>query len=276
MKKKFNWKTVALWIFFFPFIMMYYTFKFYTSKKFTVKQKSIITAIALAVFVIIGITSDATKGSELKKVTIKDINIYKNKTKKIDILISPKDADINEVSLKNFDSSIISFNNKEYKIKGLKEGTTTAICEVKDSHSNVIKSNKFTITVRLTDEQIEEKNKKAAEEAAKAEQELINKRNSISSIEGIRIRDYCKDSIDKILKSPSSAEYPDSFLKPLKDWNMTKVNNLITVSSYVDSQNSFGAMIRSNFVIQIKMQDDGSGNITYIQFDGKTIYGTYQ
>ena len=49
---------------------------------------------------------------------------------------------------------------------------------------------------------------------------------------------------------------------------MAKTNNLVTVKSYVDAQNSFGAMMRSEFIIQVQMQDDGSGKATYVQFDG--------
>ena len=50
----------------------------------------------------------------------------------------------------------------------------------------------------------------------------------------------------------------------------------LAVKSYVDAQNSFGAMIRSEFIIQVQMQDDGSGKATYVQFDGKVISGSYQ
>ena len=56
--------------------------------------------------------------------------------------------------------------------------------------------------------------------------------------ESIQVRDYCKKIINSVLKSPSTAEYPDSFLNPLNDWQMYKNNNLVTVKSYVDAQNS--------------------------------------
>ncbi len=56
---------------------------------------------------------------------------------------------------------------------------------------------------------------------------------------------------------------------------MSKVNNLVTVASYVDSQNSFGAMVRSNFVLQMQINGD-TWSLTYFEFDGKVIQGTYQ
>lgn len=276
MKKKISWKKILLWIFFFPFMVMYYLFKFYTSKRFTTKQKVYSTLIAVALFTVAGVINESTLGPEIKKVTVEDVAIFKGENKKLNIVLSPKDADIKELSLKDYDKNIISFNKDTKKIKALNEGQTTVICEIEDTHSNIIKSNKFTITVNLTEKQIEEKNRKAAEEAAKQEQELLEKRNTISTSEGIRIRDYCKESVNKILKSPSSAEYPDTFLNPLKDWNMVKSNNLVTVKSYVDSQNSFGAMIRSEFIIQIQMTDDGSGTLSYLKFDGEVVYGSFK
>ena len=57
---------------------------------------------------------------------------------------------------------------------------------------------------------------------------------------------------------------------------MYKNNNLVTVKSYVDAQNSFGAMLRNNFIIQVQMQDDGSGNATYVQLGDEVISGTFQ
>lgn len=40
---------------------------------------------------------------------------------------------------------------------------------------------------------------------------------------------------------------------------MWKNNNIVTVSLYVDAENSIGAKLRITFIIQFKMNDDGSG-----------------
>ena len=54
------------------------------------------------------------------------------------------------------------------------------------------------------------------------------------------------------LKSPSTAEFPNS-----KNANIQRgADNIWIVSSYVDSQNSFGAMLRSNWVIRLQFTGD--------------------
>lgn len=49
------------------------------------------------------------------------------------------------------------------------------------------------------------------------------------------------------LKAPTTAKFPTS-----SNWSITKENGVITAISYVDSQNSFGAMIRMQFEIKFK------------------------
>lgn len=52
-----------------------------------------------------------------------------------------------------------------------------------------------------------------------------------------------KQDIIGNLKTPSTAIFPD-----MKDWNIdVNSDNVIEVKSYVDSQNSYGAMLRANF-----------------------------
>lgn len=209
-KKKITWWKIALGIVLFPFVVMYfmfkYLYKFYRSDKFTRKQKAIYTVAGFAVICIIGAVSAMTRGPVLENVVINDLTLYKDETKDLEISLTPKDADIKAITFNDFDSNIISIDDK--KIKGLKEGQTEVVCKITDSHSNEIKSNKFIVTVSLTDKQIAEANAKAADEAAKAEQKLQEKRNTISTTESITIKDYCKDIINSLLKAPSTAEYP--------------------------------------------------------------------
>ena len=277
-KKNWTWWKILLIIVFSPFAVLYfggkYLFKFYKSDRFTTKQKAVYTVIGVCVLAFISVIVDMNKGPELKKVEIADITLYKGKSQKVKMTLTPKDSNAMDTSFTGYDSNIISIEDN--KIKGKNAGETTVVCEVTDDHSNVIKSNKFKVTVNLTEEQIAENQKKAKEAAAKAEQEAQEKRNTISMSESIQVRDYCKKIINSVLKSPSTAEYPDSFLNPLNDWQMYKNNNLVTVKSYVDAQNSFGAMLRNNFIIQVQMQDDGSGNATYVQLGDEVISGTFQ
>lgn len=202
----------------------------------------------------------------INKVKVNDVALTLGESKEVKYTIDPEDYEVKIISTeyKVEDETIAKIDNN--KVIGLNEGETKIQIIIKDDHDHIVKSNKAKITVNLNAEQ-----KKEKEEADK-----IAKRNKISTDEGVRIKDYCKQIIDSILKAPSSAKYPGSFLNPFDDWNMVKKNNLVTVSSFVDAQNSFGANVRSHFVIQIKMNDNGIGKATYVEFDGEVISGEYK
>lgn len=273
-----TWKKILLIIFFWPFAIIYYggkyLIKFYQSSKYTVKQKVIYTIIGVCVLSVTGAISASLKNPEIEKVTISDITLYKGTTKKIKSKITPDKVVVKNIEYTSYDPNIISISGKG-NIEAKNEGTTTVVCKVTDDNEKTVKSNKFKVIVELTEEQKEELRKKAEEEALKAEQELQRKRNSLSLDEAIRIRDECKQIVNQILKSPGSAEYPGSFLNPLNDWGMKKVNNLVTVSSYVDAENSFGAKPRTYFVMQFRMNDDGSGSLSYFKFGNQVVTGSY-
>lgn len=55
------------------------------------------------------------------------------------------------------------------------------------------------------------------------------------------------------LKAPATAKFPSLYTAKLQ-----KVENrTFIVTSYVDSQNEFGAMVRTNWVIKLKQQSNG-------------------
>lgn len=228
-------------------------------------QKFIVVFIVLSVIGLIGRITGITY-VKIDNIELDNINTKIGSKAEIKYTISPDTYDVKIVSTEYEidDKKIAKVDGN--KIIGLSEGETKIKIIIKDDRDNTIESNKATIKVELTDEQ-----KKQREEIEK-----IAKRNKISTDEAIRIKDYCKQIIDNILKSPSTAEYPGGWLDPLEDWKMSKKNNLVTVSSYVDAQNSFGAIIRSEFIIQVKMNDNGSGKATYVQFDGEVLSGKYQ
>ena len=73
---------------------------------------------------------------------------------------------------------------------------------------------------------------------------------------------YSQDLVKKKLKSPKSADFPwysDSFIKEKSD--------TITVTAYVDADNSFGANIRVNYIATIKVKDGKpvSGSVTLLE-----------
>ena len=277
-EKKMIWWKILLIIVFLPFAVIYYggkyLIKFYKSSKFSVKQKVIYTIIGVCVLSVFGGISESLKNPEIKKVTISDITLYKGTTKKIKSKITPDKVVVENIEYTSYDPKIISISD-EGKIEAKNEGATTVVCKVTDDNEKTVKSNRFKVIVELTEEQKEELRKKAEEEALKAEQELQQKRNSLSLDEAIRIKDECEQVVNQILKSPGSAEYPGTFLNPLKDWGMKKVNNLVTVSSYVDAENSFGAKPRTYFVMQFRMNDDGSGSLSYFKFGNQVVTGSY-
>lgn len=67
--------------------------------------------------------------------------------------------------------------------------------------------------------------------------------------------------VKDILKTPSTAKFPN-----ILEWKFYKEKDKIIIQSYVDSQNSFGAMIRSEF--QITLASDKT-TVTSFIFDGK-------
>lgn len=273
-----TWWKILLIIVFLPFAIIYYggkyLIKFYKSSKYTIKQKVIYTVIGVCVLSVFGGISESLKNPEIKKVTISDITLYKGTTKKIKSKITPDKVVVENIEYTSYDPKIISISD-EGKIEAKNEGTTTVVCKVTDDNEKTVKSNRFKVIVELTEEQKEELRKKAEEEALKAEQELQNKRNSLSLDESLRIKDKCKEIVNQILKSPGSAVYPGSWYNPLNDWGMKKVNNLVTVSSYVDAENSFGAKPRTYFVMQFRMNDDGSGSLSYFKFGNQVVTGSY-
>lgn len=277
-EKKMTWQKILLIIFFWPFAIIYYggkyLIKFYKSSKYTVKQKVIYTIIGVCVLSALGAISASSLNPEIEKVTISDITLYKGTTKKIKSKITPDKVVVKNIEYTSYDPNIISISGKG-NIEAKNEGTTTVVCKVTDDNEKTVKSNKFKVIVELTEEQKEELRKKAEEEALKAEQELQQKRNSLSIDEAIRIKDECEQIVNQILKAPGSAKYPGAWYDPLNGWGMKKVNNLVTVSSYVDAQNSFSANLRTYFIMQFRMNDDGSGSLSYFKFGNQVVTGSY-
>ena len=86
----------------------------------------------------------------------------------------------------------------------------------------------------------------------------------ITSDEQIEMLVVCKELVKSVLKSPTTAKFPS-----LHDgWAMSKTPEEIIIQGYVDSQNSFGAMIRSSF--QFILSPDKTVIRSFI-FDGQEL-----
>lgn len=77
--------------------------------------------------------------------------------------------------------------------------------------------------------------------------------------------------VKQCLKSPSSAKFPGQVWS-LDQWSVGRYKNVVEISSYVDSQNSFGADIRNKFTVQMNYN---TSKCTYLSINGKKLSGTY-
>lgn len=81
----------------------------------------------------------------------------------------------------------------------------------------------------------------------------------ISSENKIALMDVSKQYVTKVLKAPSTAEFPGGgIFSMFEDWQFSRDKNIFIVKSYVDAQNGFGAMIRSEFTMRYNW--DGKSN----------------
>jgi hypothetical protein len=96
--------------------------------------------------------------------------------------------------------------------------------------------------------------------------------NSLDSSEVGTFISLAQIYVKRSLKAPSTAEFPSLFWN-LDEYRMGKNNNVVTVQSWVDAENSFGAKIRSNFTAQF---DYNSQELLYLEIDGTVVYGSIQ
>lgn len=75
--------------------------------------------------------------------------------------------------------------------------------------------------------------------------------------------------VETALKAPSTAEFP-SLVWNSDEWSVSRDHDVITVRSWVDAQNSFGAMIRSTFVAQYSYT---SQDLLYLVIDDQVMFG---
>lgn len=80
-----------------------------------------------------------------------------------------------------------------------------------------------------------------------------------------------KGIVESALKAPSTAQFQDS-----QDLKIQRNGNLVAVQGYVDSQNSFGAMIRSDFLVEFRILsiEDLTYEVVYLQI-GDEIAGEF-
>ncbi len=73
----------------------------------------------------------------------------------------------------------------------------------------------------------------------------------------------------QLLKAPASAKFCS-----LEEMTVTEINGIYTVSGYVDSQNSYGAMVRTPFTIRVYKTEDGWKSADRFQSTQANIHKT--
>ena len=74
-----------------------------------------------------------------------------------------------------------------------------------------------------------------------------------------------QDFIEKRLSSPSTAEFPRYYQLP--DNAIRKTGDNYIIDAYVDSQNGFGATIRTNFIVNVRYSGDETWKLINLEFD---------
>lgn len=103
-----------------------------------------------------------------------------------------------------------------------------------------------------------QKNEKSRQEQEKRIKEIAEKNAELAKNIRISGTVHCQSLVRKMLKSPYSAEFP---------WGMSKLavvhntQKTISLNGYVDSQNYYGAMIRSHFNCSLKYNGNDIDNI---------------
>lgn len=81
----------------------------------------------------------------------------------------------------------------------------------------------------------------------------------LTLVDKSRLQTQSEEAIKKLLKAPSTAKFPN-----INSWNMWIEGETTIIQGYVDAQNGFGALIRSDFQFKIK-----NNTVTSLIFDGK-------
>ena len=92
-----------------------------------------------------------------------------------------------------------------------------------------------------------------------SQEQAISERKTISIV-------FAKSVIEDILKAPSTAKFVD-----VNAYELSNLKDVWAVNGYVDSQNSFGAMIRSQWEVQLDYRDGKGGTVKSVLFDGKKM-----
>jgi len=131
-----------------------------------------------------------------------------------------------------------------------------------DESANLLsEAEKFLDIVRKSEAKSEEIQKKRRQQQAARRAKNAWKNQDNSTMAYIMIEDFVKNR----LKSPSTAKFPGVF-DGRQDHVTYLGNQKYRIISYVDSQNSFGAMIRTRFVAEIEQVSKDKWRLNSLEF----------
>lgn len=179
----------------------------------------------------------SANSTKLIQVGIED----KEKANQIDNILKECGVNIQEITHEEVLDNATGINEKGYRITA--DGIKNVVLYVRED--DTVYSIKYADNFLYNDNQVVSK---------LTDFYLTNKEKSDLEINSERM-------VKDILKSPSTAKFPN-----ILEWKFYKDKDKIIIQSYVDSQNGFGAMIRSEF--QITLASDQT-TVTSFIFDGK-------
>ena len=114
---------------------------------------------------------------------------------------------------------------------------------------------------------------KEKEKTQKAEEEAYRKNHIVESDYDTVISSIKNDIIKSVLVSPKTAKFPDGWLDNY-GWDIANDGDYATFSSYVDSQNVYGATIRNTFSLTY-CKRDGYLKVVRFVFDNVLMSEDY-
>ena len=80
---------------------------------------------------------------------------------------------------------------------------------------------------------------------------------------------YAQQIVKDYLRNPNSAEFPSGG----DAYEIVKTLNRFKVESWVDSKNSYGSMVRTDFIVIYEMEDDGKSFVLKrLELDGNVVF----
>lgn len=229
------------------------------NRKLTKKVKTIATASTVALFVVIGsVNAYAARQPTVTITEPKNGISIQSGVITVKGKVSPKSSTVtvqgNTVTVTDTGefSHEANLNNESNSIAvEAKNGSKSATASV--NVSRIFTEEEKAEQERLAQERAEHRAKQQEEAAKRREEEAKRKDEEDAKDDGTAAAVCAKNYVEASLKSPSTAKFPwvSDTIIPLGD-------NKYTIGSYVDSQNGFGATIRTNYLCTVTIVDRSS------------------